>query len=223
MVLKVIGAGFGRTGTMSMKAALEQLGLGPCYHMVECLPRGPHHWQKWVDAAHGDADWDSIFDGFASTVDFPACSNYRELAEHYPDAKVVLTLRDAESWYESTQDTIFAPHWIDYLREVEMGEFIQAHINDYLGDRMHDKEHLIRRFHEHADAVRKAIPAARLLEFEVKQGWEPLCEFLEVPVPDGPFPFVNDTEATKDIINKIIAEGFEVVFGYTGERDGGNR
>ena len=75
MALKVIGAGFGRTGTMSLKAALEQLGFGPCYHMVECLHRGPEHWQKWVDAAEGNPDWDSIFEGFQSTVDFPSCSS----------------------------------------------------------------------------------------------------------------------------------------------------
>ncbi|GGO80973.1 sulfotransferase family protein [Marinobacterium nitratireducens] len=216
MTLKVIGAGFGRTGTMSMKAALEQLGLGPCYHMVECLPRGPEHWQKWTDAAKGHPDWDSIFDGFASTVDFPASTSYKALADYYPDAKVVLTVRDPERWFESTQETIFAPHWIEYLRTVEMGEFIQATINDYLQDRMHDKEHLIRRFNEHIAEVRASIPASRLLVFEVKDGWGPLCEFLEMPVPDTDFPQVNDTEATKGIINKIIENGAEAVFGYSG-------
>jgi len=216
MALKVIGAGFGRTGTMSMKAALEQLGLGPCYHMVECLPRGPEHWQKWVDAADGRPDWDGIFDGFASTVDFPASTSYKELAAHYPNAKVVLTVRDPERWFESAQDTIFSPHWIEYLKTVEMGDFIQRTINDYLQDRMHDKEHLIRRFEEHIEEVKRSIPASRLLVFDVKEGWGPLCEFLDLPEPDESFPFVNDTQATKDIINKIIAEGPQSVFGYTG-------
>jgi hypothetical protein len=216
MALKVIGAGFGRTGTMSMKAALEQIGLGPCYHMVECLPRGPGHWQKWVDVASGNADWDSIFDGFQSSVDFPSCSSYKALAAKYPDARVVLTVRDPERWFESTQETIFAPHWTEYLRKVEMGKFIQLNINDYLQDRMHEREHLIRRFNEHIEEVRNSIPASRLLVFEVKDGWGPLCEFLGKPVPDTEFPFINDTEATKDIINKIIAEGSEAVFGYEG-------
>ena len=216
MALKVIGAGFGRTGTMSLKAALEQLGFGPCYHMVECLPRGPEHWQKWIDAASGNADWDSIFAGFESTVDFPSCSSYKALAAHYPDAKVVLTVRDPERWFESTQETIFEPHWIEYLRKAEMGKFIQSTINDYLQDRMHDKEHLIRRFREHIEDVQNSIPASRLLVFEVKEGWGPLCEFLERPVPDTDFPFINDTEATKDLINKVMAEGFEAVFGYSG-------
>ncbi|PSN17676.1 sulfotransferase family protein [filamentous cyanobacterium CCP5] len=203
---------------MSLKAALEQLGLGPCYHMVECLPRGPEHWQKWTDAASGQPDWDTIFDGFRAAVDFPACSNYKALADYYPEAKVVLTVRDPERWFESTQETIFAPHWIQYLKTVEMGKFISTNINDYLQDRMHDKDHLIRRFHDHTEAVKNSISPSRLLIVEVKDGWKPLCEFLELPVPEGEFPFVNDTEATKEIINKLIAEGFEAVFGYTGTR-----
>jgi hypothetical protein len=216
MSLKVIGAGFGRTGTLSLKVALEQLGLGPCYHMVECLPRGPEHWQKWIDAASGKPDWNSLFDGFESTVDFPSCSSYKALTAHHPDAKVILTVRDPERWFESTQDTIFAPHWIKYLRNVEMGKFIQLTVNDYLQDRMHDKAHLIQRFQEHIEEVRNTIPASRLLVFEVKEGWGPLCEFLELPEPDADFPFLNDEEATKEIINKIISEGFEAVFGYKG-------
>jgi hypothetical protein len=218
MALTVIGAGFGRTGTMSMKTALERLGVGPCYHMVECLPRGPEHWQHWVNAKSGQPDWDTIFDGFNATVDFPACSSYRALADHYPNAKVVLTVRDPERWFESTQETIFAPHWIEYLRTVEMGKFIQLTINDYLQDRMHDKEHLMQRFQEHIEEVKRTIPSSRLLVFEVKEGWEPLCEFLDLPVPDFEFPFVNDTEATQEIISRIIAEGFNAVFGYTGDR-----
>lgn len=216
MALKVIGAGFGRTGTMSMKTALEQLGLGPCYHMVECLPRGPNHWQKWIDAANGKPDWDALFDGFQSAVDFPACSSYKALADHYPDAKVVLTIRDPERWFESTQETIFAPDWIAYLKSIEMGKFMQLTINDYLQDRMHDKAHLIQRFNEHIEEVRDTIPASRLLVFEVKQGWGPLCEFLGVPTPDGDFPFVNDEQATREILNRIIASGPEPVFGYGG-------
>ena len=213
MALKVIGAGFGRTGTMSLKAALEQLGLGPCYHMVECMPRGPEHWQHWIDAADGKPDWDRLFDGFGSTVDFPASTSYRALAEHYPEAKVILTVRDPERWFDSTQETIFAPDWTAYLRTVEMGHFIRRTINDYLQDRMHDREHLIRRFEEHNDEVRRTIPAERLLVYEVRQGWQPLCDFLNLPVPDGDFPNVNDTKATQEILRRIIDEGFEQVFG----------
>lgn len=216
MALKVIGAGLGRTGTMSLKVALEQLGLGPCYHMAECLPRGPEHWQKWVDAASGSPDWNGLFDGFESTADFPACSSYKALAAFYPDAKVVLTIRDPGRWFESTQETIFSPRWIEYLRSAEMGKFLQLTVNDYLQNRMHDKEHLIRRFQEHTEEVRDTIPASRLLIFEVKEGWVPLCKFLEVPEPDTDFPLVNDTEATKGVLNRVMNDGFEAVFGYSG-------
>ena len=216
MPLQVIGAGFGRTGTMSLKAALEQLGFGPCYHMVEGMPRGPAHWKLWEDAVAGNADWDAIFDGFSSGVDFPVCSSYGALAEAFPDSKVILTTRDPQKWFDSTQDTIFAPHWMEYLREGDLGRFVHATINDHFDDRMHDRDHLIARFHEHNEEVRARIPAERLLEFEVGQGWEPLCAFLGVPVPEGDFPFINDADATRGIINKIIEEGPEIVFGYTG-------
>jgi len=216
MSLQVIGAGLGRTGTMSLKVALEQLGLGPCYHMVECFPQGPEHWKKWIDAANGKPDWDAIFAGFNSTVDFPSCSSYKALAAHYPDAKVVLTVRDPKRWFESTQETIFSPRWIEYLRGVEAGEFIQLTVNDYVQDRMHDKDYLIQRFQEHVEEVRNTIPASRLLIFSVKYGWGPLCEFLDRPLPAGDFPFVNDEVATKEILDKIIEEGFEAIFGYNG-------
>jgi hypothetical protein len=97
-----------------------------------------------------------------------------------------------------------------------MGKFIQLNVNDYLQDRIHDKQHLIQRFQEHTDEVRNTVPASRLLVFEVKDGWGPLCEFLQLPEPDTDFPFVNDTEATKEILDKIITEGFEATFGYSG-------
>jgi hypothetical protein len=97
-----------------------------------------------------------------------------------------------------------------------MGKFMQSNINDFLQDRMHDKAHLIRRFQEHIEEVQKSIPPSRLLVFDVKQGWEPLCAFLEKPVPDTDFPNINDNAATKEIINRVIAEGFEAVFGYKG-------
>ncbi len=216
MALRVIGAGFGRTGTMSLKVALEQLGFGPCYHMVECLPKGPRHWQHWVDAIEGRPDWDALFEGYASTTDFPASTSYKALAEHYLQAKVILTVRDPERWYDSTQETILAPHWIEYARTVEMGRFMQATIFDYLQDRLHDRDHMIARFEEHNEEVRRTIPADRLLVYEVKEGWGPLCDFLGVPVPGHAFPNINDTEATKAILNRLVHEGYDAVFGYTG-------
>ena len=105
--------------------------------------------------------------------------------------------------------------FFEHLRTVEMGELMHPHINEYFQDRMHDRDHLVQRFQEHAEEVRRTIPADWLLEFEVKQGWEPLCAFLDVPVPDTEFPFVNDTEATKGIIQRLIAEGSDAVFGST--------
>ncbi|MGI9242047.1 MAG: sulfotransferase family protein [Verrucomicrobiales bacterium] len=215
MALQIIGAGFGRTGTLSLKTALEQLGF-PCYHMVECLPKGPSTWKLWEEALSGKPDWDTIFEGFAATVDFPACTSYAALAEYYPQAKVILSVRDPEKWYESVQNTIFTPHWMEYLPSSEAGPFMKATINDYFEDRMHDREFLIQRFHEHSEAVKEVIPPERLLVFEVAQGWGPLCDFLECDTPDGDFPHVNDTKQTQDIISAIIAEGFQAVLGYRG-------
>lgn len=213
MALQIIGAGFGRTGTLSLKTALEQLGF-PCYHMIECFPRGPDHWRLWENAMAGNPDWDAIFDGFAATVDFPACTSYAALAEHYPEARVILSVRDPERWYQSTQDTIFAPHWIEFLPGSPAAGFMKATVNDYFDDRMHDRAHLLECFENHIEAVRAAIPADRLLVFEAAHGWGPLCDFLNVPQPEGDFPHINDTRETQDIINAFIEQGFEKVLGY---------
>ena len=215
MALKVIGAGFGRTGTLSLKAALEQLGY-PCYHMVECFPQGPEHWKLWERAANGAPDWEALFEGFTASVDFPACTSYAALANYYPDAKVVLTLRDPQKWFTSVQNTIFDRQWIEFLPGTEAGAFMKATINDYFEGRMHDHDHLVRRFNEHIAQVRETIAPERLLVFEVTEGWEPLCEFLELPAPDGPFPHVNDTEAVNKLISAIMADGFQAVLGYQG-------
>lgn len=216
MALQVIGSGFGRTGTMSMKHALEQLLGAPCYHMIECFPRGPEHWQHWVDARAGKPNWHALFDGFAATVDFPASTSFAELAEHYPDAKVVHTVRSPESWYTSVQNTIFGPEWVEWTRSSEAGPFLKATIYDYFDNRMHDHDHLLKRFNEHTELVRDTIPAERLLVFEVAQGWEPLCDFLELPVPEGDFPRVNDTEAVKGALASLMEHGFQVATDYKG-------
>lgn len=215
MALDIIGAGFGRTGTMSLKAALEQLGY-PCYHMVECFPRGPEHWRLWEQVGQSTPNWDAIFEGFTATVDFPACTSYGALASYYPDAKVVLTVRAPEKWYTSVQNTIFQKEWIDFLPGTDAGAYMKATIDDYFDGRMHDRDHLVRRFNEHVSSVRENIAPERLLVFEVADGWEPLCEFLELPVPDMPFPNVNDTEAVQGIIKAIMENGFQAVLGYKG-------
>ena len=99
--------------------------------MVECFPKGPAHWKLWEEALAGNPDWDALFDGFTATVDFPACTSYQALADYYPDAKVILSVRDPEKWYQSLQDTIFAPHWIEFLPTSEAGPYMKATINDW--------------------------------------------------------------------------------------------
>ncbi|EED36643.1 conserved hypothetical protein [Luminiphilus syltensis NOR5-1B] len=213
--LQIIGSGFGRTGTMSLKTALEQLGF-PCYHMLECFPQGPAHWKMWEQALQGNPDWEAIFDGFTATVDFPANTSFAELAEAYPDAKVIHTVRDPEKWFTSTQNTIFGKEWIKFLPSSEAGPFMSATINNYFDDRMHDHDHLIKRFHEHTERVKATIAPERLLVFEVAQGWEPLCEFLGVPVPDGEFPNINETPAVQGLLRAVMDQGFQAVLGYEG-------
>lgn len=192
MTLKVIGAGYGRTGTMSLKLALEQLGFGPCYHMVEVF-KNPVAARWWVDAAEGRPDWEKIFAGYDSTVDWPNATFYAELAEAYPEAKVILTERDPEAWFASTQATIFARDIPADTEDPWMLMFGKV-IADLFDRRMHDKDKLISVYQAHNARVREVIPSERLLVYEVAQGWAPLCDFLGVAVPEGPMPKVNSTE-----------------------------
>ena len=193
MSLKVIGAGFGRTATASLKYALETLLEMPCYHMSEVLGKAGHV-DLWLDAAAGKPDWDAIFDGYGATVDFPASNYWRELAAAYPDAKVLLSLRDPERWYQSTQETIFSPRLQEFQTGTKWGKMIKATIDDHLGGNMNDRESLIQAFNAHNDAVRAAFDEDRLLVFEAKQGWGPICAFLGVDEPTEPFPHVNSKE-----------------------------
>lgn len=191
MTLKVIGAGLGRTGTMSLKLALEQLGFGPCYHMVEVF-KNPQAPRWWVEAAEGRPDWERIFEGYAATVDWPNATFYAELADHYPDAKVILTERDPEAWFRSTQQTIFAEGSSPPV--ADFGEMNEKVIRRLFGGRMHDHDHVIDVYQRHNAEVRRRIPAERLLVYQVAQGWEPLCAFLGVDIPETPMPKVNSTE-----------------------------
>lgn len=191
--LKVIGAGLGRTGTLSLKFALEQLGLGPCYHMMEVF-RTPGAVAHWDRAFSGETmDWEAVFEGFNSTVDWPACDFYKELAELYPEAKVILTLRDANAWYESTQATIFREENHAGAGAEWLAMFEKLTRNKFGGD-LHTREHVIAVYEAHNNEVARTIPPDRLLVYEPGQGWEPLCRFLGVPEPDAPYPKVNSTE-----------------------------
>ena len=201
MVLAVIGAGFGRTGTTSLKLALEQLGFGPCFHMMEFFKEseGEALKARWADVPHTDEpDWEAVFDGYNATVDWPAAAYWRGLANRYQAAKVILTVRDADRWYDSAAATIFAGgKWDEELarRDDSWSRMARAVIAEgTFGGRSADREHAIAVFRRHNAEVRRTIPAHRLLVHEAGDGWEPLCSFLGVDVPDTPYPVEN----TKD-------------------------
>lgn len=193
MRLKLIGAGLGRTGTLSIKLALEQLGLGPCYHMTEIF-MNPSHALLWVRAAEGSMDWEGLLGGYLSSVDYPGCTFWRELAEFYPEAKVLLSVRDANAWFESTQATIFSPEHLERSMSGPLQEFFSRTVLGDLGERIHDRDFMIDYFVRHNSAVEQAIPRERLLVYETAHGWEPLCTFLGVAIPERPFPRANTRE-----------------------------
>ncbi len=203
MALSVIGAGLPRTGTLSMKHALEQLGLGRCYHMEEVFadPRRSQAWARHFTG--GTVDWDEVFQGYGAAVDAPACFAWRALIEHYPDAKVVLTVRDAEPWFASMASTILSEGYIDGL--------LASPVGGMLGPMMGvmaslaggpppsgppgppSRETLLAVREAHNAAVIAAVPPERLLVCQVSEGWGPLCEFLGLPIPAEPFPRVNES------------------------------
>jgi hypothetical protein len=209
--LRVIGAGFGRTGTLSLKRALEELGFGPTYHMQEVMRR-PSHVAKWLRYARtGDVVWDDLFSGFESGVDFPVSCVWESLASQYPDAKVILTVRDPQTWWASTASPIYqirsmCPRWLTALvpamkRWLEMTD---ALVWDGLFDgRFADRDHAIAVFERHVAHVRATCPPDRLLVFDVAEGWEPLCAFLDVPAPATPFPRLNDAKPMRRVITAV--------------------
>lgn len=199
MALALIGAGLGRTGTLSLKAALERIGYGPCYHMIEVL-KAPERARHWLQPPRsGSHDWDTIFCGYRATVDWPAAAFWRELVECYPDAKVLLSRRDPDRWYDSVMDTIYpvmmqgppehAPEPLHAFQALVSALVFERTFGSRLADRAHAK----RVFEAHNQAVIDAVPASRLLVCQPGDGWEPLCRFLDVPVPDEAFPHLNDT------------------------------
>jgi Sulfotransferase domain len=194
MSISVIGAGVGRTGTNSLKLALNQLGCGPCHHMDEVIHNMAVQVPLWAAAAKGKPDWAAIFTGYNSAVDWPVASFYRETHKQYPGAKFILTVRSPESWYASFSETIYklisAPDVPPPMRDwLAMGLAVLGKAGFVLGL---DEAGLKAAFAAHNDAVKAAIPAKQLLIYEVKQGWEPLCAFLGKPVPAEAFPRTND-------------------------------
>jgi hypothetical protein len=214
--MRLIGAGMPRTGTLTQKMSLEMLGLGPCYHMVDVLADLDQA-GLWEQALNGEPRWPEIFDGYQSTVDWPGGYFYRELADFYPEAKVLLSLRDPEAWERSMRQTVWAvrngeslirllssaqavvnPQWRGFLQMIDgllwqgRGTFAAGHA---------EPQQLIDAMNRHNEEVKASIPPERLLVWSVTDGWEPLCEFLEVPVPGVPVPHINDRT---EFLNRII-------------------
>ena len=206
MSLKVIGAGFGRTGTLSLKRALEQLGFDPCYHMMQ-LGRHPEHVALWRQVAAGaPVDWPSLFENYQATVDWPSCNYWEAQLAAFPGAKVILSERDPEAWYASIMNTIYPSSAAarEKAREgsdpaaLERSAMVYEVIWDGVFDgRMDDKAHVIDRYLAHNERVKRLLPSSKLLIFNPADGWPPLCEFLRRPQPDAPFPSVNSTAEFK--------------------------
>ena len=198
MTMKLIGAGFGRTGTNTQKVVLEKLGLGPCYHMYEVMQH-PGHVPLWYDAACGVLpDWNTLFEGFSSGVDWPVCSFWRELSEFYPDAKFILTPREEEAWYASINKTIFDTFRMPYDPENPNNDLRlmtrKLILENTFDGNIEDKDHVLGVYRKHNAAVLADLPSDRVLTYDVKQGWPPLCEFLGVDVPEEDFPHTNTTK-----------------------------
>jgi Sulfotransferase domain len=224
-VVKLIGAGLPRTGTLTQKLALEQLGVGPCYHWVNVIA-DLDEVGVWDRAMDGEQPWDQIFAGYESTVDWPGGYFYSELAEAYPDAKVLLSVRDPEKWERSFRDTIWTMSYGDSLMP------LMAHARAQVDPRFHrylelvdrmfwgpqgsfsegqEPAQMIEQMLRHTDEVKRAIPAERLLVWEVGEGWEPLCEFLEVAVPDEPLPHANDRDT---FLGRVIGGALDTLNGW---------
>ncbi|MFD8811081.1 sulfotransferase family protein [Streptomyces sp. NPDC059627] len=207
-MVDVIGVGFGRTGTASLAIALDQLGLGPCYHMTQVLER-PDRARRWLTAwrDRDTADPASLLSGYRSTVDWPGAAFWRELVDAFPQAKVVLTVRDPQRWYDSASSTIFRAALDRDINGTGIGHRLLRTANPWLrgyealerelildgvfGGRFADREYAIDVFTAHIEAVRSYVPADRLLVHNVADGWPALCAHLGVEPPDGPFPNVN--------------------------------
>ena len=223
MPLKIIGVGFGRTGTLSLKTALQELGFGPCYHMEDMF-RNEDDVDSWLKALKGDkVDWQQLFSDYQSSVDFPGCVYFEQLATAFPDAQFILTVRDPEKWYESAYRTIFTarPRVSSILKVLVSLPFSKKarkifrcalHNKGLLFDGVFkcgvkNRDEVMEVFNHHNKAVKAAIPEEKLLIYEVKEGWGPLCEFLGVPVPETEFPRINQSE---DFETKMVKQLFEL-------------
>ena len=202
MTLRIIGAGIGRTGTNSLQVALQQLLGGPCYHMAEVFGH-PEHVPVWHAAANGDLpDWADLFDGYVAAVDWPVAAFWRQLSEQYPDAPVLLSTRNsAEQWWHSADRTIFEvykgvarPPGTDVFFEMTKALFLNTFADPL------DKDACVAAYERHNAEVRATIPADRLIDWNPKDGWPPICERLGLDIPDEPFPVTNTTPQFREML-----------------------
>jgi len=208
MPLKIVGAAFGRTGTKSIKIALEKLGFGPCHHMFE-LHDNPDQIALWQAVARGERScWDKIFMDYQASVDWPSARYWRELAEHFENAKVLLTIRNEDSWFDSVQRTIY-PIMRDHtslepsLRKEQASLAHDIIVCQTFNGKMGDRGHAKQVYRNYIEEVRQTIAPERLLNYSITEGWGSLCAFLDVPVPDEPFPFTNTTQQFLDRRNRL--------------------
>jgi len=208
MGLEIIGAGLGRTGTYTLKKALDQLGFGKCHTMMEVFKNKEQEAPFFTDAAtNPDApvDWDVVYGKYKSAVDFPTCCFYKQLSAKYPDAKVILTVRDPEKWYASVRKSIYAIR--DPNSDVPMMKMAEQLVwKGIFKDKFQDKSFALAVFNHHIEQVKRIVPQNRLLVFDIKDGWEPLCKFLNVPVETSPFPVVKDKGDGPASVKKIAQQ-----------------
>lgn len=203
MAMQVIGAGVGRTGTYSLRLAINRLGFGPCHHMEEVIQNPFVQVPLWTGVLNGNHNWNEIYEGFNSAVDWPTAAFFRELAQAYPSAKFVLTHRDPQGWADSFTETIYKlveesdqapPSMKDFLT-MGRGVIARTGFPDGL-----NRDGLIRAFTAHNESVIRTIPAERLLIYQVMEGWDPLCNFLGTGAPNEPFPRANNRAEFWDLV-----------------------
>lgn len=193
--LAVIGAGFGRTGTLSMRAALGILDLGPVHHMFELI-KTPARSPRWLDALEDSNILRELLADYRSAVDWPSCHFWRELMALYPEAKVILTVREPQGWYKSIHGTIYRL-LTSKSADMSSQQLVMARrivMEETFNSRLGEEDYAIEVFEKHNAEVQATVPSERLLVFDVREGWQPLCDFLGLPVPDQPFPKTNSSE-----------------------------
>jgi hypothetical protein len=221
MSIKIIGAGFPRTGTTTLKRSLETLGFSHVYHMKELLVN-PHKLYLWKTLSEtGDTDWETLYDGYDATVDFPGYPWYKEHMKKYPDARVILTVRDFESWYKSVDSTVFRAGPQTPGEKIKMmGKlltsgrarnvvkcikfFKKTFFANELQGQFEDKEYAKSVWEKHIAEVKATVPADKLLVYDVRDGWGPLCKFLGVEEPKDPLPHLNKKENFKEMLPKLM-------------------